>query len=1638
MVYFLTLLACTLASEVKYQEIVFGLGPSQYEFTPSLAGYTAITGSSPLPLFIFLRKDKAASETEYDLKHQNSFILSPSYFNSTSSYFLFISCESDFSLLLSTPSYTSLLDSLPMQKTLSEGFQDLFTYSALSNSILKVSLTYFLGSADLLISEIDPNHENAMITENWHFGKTLTIHVRESVLLKISIVGFENTDYTLVVDCGKDVQIQTEPVPGLVHADELNKYLYVVPADADLKIKLSIFSGECDLYVKVGSSAGLHDYDWAFTDHGSKVVEILKKDQKEHPGNNYFIAVFGKKASAYLLIVTSNQVDVTRMVPGLPYIGTVNYEEFEYFTSEVIPDQTLQIHLSAATGNPDIYAKICNGTCTFTKEDVLSPSSLIAYSNNTYSLEELSLSGQGNFTIGVYGASADPSDFTIVSIVNNTEVLLKAGTPQTGMLPYKGYRYYKYHLSTVTSNEIYFMLTPTSGNPDLYVSLTGPPSTTIYDSSSILSGLEVDSIIYKKGRDYSTLNGTYHIAVYSEAPTRYSIVVKEIHPNGNTTIQLYPGISQKDTLYDSCMRDRLYFFPIHFNNDTKQTIRITLTPITGKFNLYATNRIENIDFTKRIFWYHWMANSSSTDLVNSIVIPPKDPYYLMNSNYAVLVKSMGFASDKSATYSIVFQVGNGTMILSENFPFTDTIVGNTYNYYTFPVIAREESISIRLTAFTGKPKLYISANDTYPSAAHYEFASNRIGSDEVIISWPELSQKCPGIPEIYHHGDPTYCSLYISVYSSVNSVYSLIVHSKKEIITLLLMPSTHISLLSPDNKYYYSLALSEQNVFINVQPSAGDVKVFVKLYSSMQADIYDVAMPNSTFFDATSEVYMLHTERVSVTSEMMSNLCGINCLIAITTVCIGECEFFISITQENTIALIDGITHLGSVGQDDFSYFTYYCDREDQDFIIVLSPISSGDPDMYVKKSLDELPSKFEYDWKAQTWKSETLIISRTDPLLKTGIKGTYIIGVYGFDPCSFTIKVTQNPQKVTKLISGIPAHGNVNSGSMQYFYYQSSISKDILIKVTPISGKAVIYANTQGLYSDELYEKLPTLNSYIWTSLESAGQHSLLIPATSSNFCTSCNIVIAIYGQNDCIYSLSVTHDMKISLLENGVPQRAEINKNEWKFYYFEVLEKSDIDISLNTFSGDSDLFVSTNEDLDFDNAMWASILINKLDHIQISENDKHFKTGGFYIGVYTLFPSTFSLTAHIRKSFVTLISGWPQTYSITKFDTLYFQYPSSLVEQNLFCNLHPLEQDFRPTVYVLTSSKKKYPNATTSTYTFTNKNYEEYYSWLHLNFTLRTNEAMYMAVVGYTESPGDFQLYCSGANDTTVLSFNRPVVEKLEFPIKKRTYEVNVEKKSELSVYVVPCAGMQKLEISSNWTVASMQGPDIVINRLTDGRMIGTLNNAFGRYYITVTTTDSSSYFQGSSYEILTYLTGNRENNVIVPGNDGEIIMSQHGENIKLTWGGPMYSNLTAFTTPGTHYLLYSTDSQEATTACSILTAYSRKRATLIKDTNDTMFTYTDHEATVINLLAALPYNSSAFRYISYDPIRLEPGKAQNSKIGLWVLFLLVLLALMVIGYFVRRTRKIQQQLDIELTQARNIPMKGNEKIPLTKAAE
>lgn len=135
-------------------------------------------------------------------------------------------------------------------------------------------------------------------------------------------------------------------------------------------------------------------------------------------------------------------------------------------------------------------------------------------------------------------------------------------------------------------------------------------------------------------------------------------------------------------------------------------------------------------------------------------------------------------------FSVVYHTSNGAVTLIENQAHLGQVIRHEYNYYMFPLQYKYEDFTIALTAFSGDPDLYIflSPDNPQPTRNSYDFRSRGIGSDVITIPWGGgIQSKCPALPDVYNHGDPTHCMVYLGVYGQSPSHYSIVVYPTMQI-----------------------------------------------------------------------------------------------------------------------------------------------------------------------------------------------------------------------------------------------------------------------------------------------------------------------------------------------------------------------------------------------------------------------------------------------------------------------------------------------------------------------------------------------------------------------------------------------------------------------------------------------------------------------------------------------------------------------------------------------------------------------------------------------------------------------------------------------------------------------------------------
>lgn len=1637
---------------------------------------------------MLVKVNKTPTFDDYDYESlswgSGSIVISPLEIKANSTYYIMVLCYTicRYGITLSHTKEIVLLEGVPISNHLDTGRQAIYQFTAGKDKgdTLTITLSKTSGKADLYVvigKDQEPTSDNSELVEvTWEGNiQYKTLQYTSNTLFRIAVMAEKDTDYTLLAQSLKSTATMIQagtPISGEVSVGDFNYYyIKVLSPNDSIIISLTMLTGDGDIYVKAGGLPSLLTYNFSSVHNGNENLVITKVDRDKigSPTGNYYIGIFGYMHSVYTLTVTTSNSSFVQVQPGVPQSGSVNQSMFSYFYLEAPQVNTnVTITLSAASGNPDLFVKRCKlnlSDCLFTENEIKNLTNIYSsrHSSGSDSVEiphnESSCSSTRRpyckYVIGVYGA-ASYSTYTLTAITNNTdEIILQDGKPLMVTLQEFSSKYFKFTVFNESVSQVDFMISPIYGDPDLYGSFN-----TLLDDfenvkDSVNTGVEIDQIKWVKGIDSDSLKGTYHLMVLGIEASSLSILAKTTVPGKNTTIQIYPGHPQKDTVYNYTDRDfRIYSFPVHYSDDNRQTITITLTAITGTFNLYAANKLSNLDWNSEIFYYNWKAsNSNHSDPSYTITITPKDPWYLSDSTYLILVMAEKFLADKSATYTVSYTAGDGSLLLSEDTPFSGVVLMNDYSYFIFPVHFSHEDIVISLTTLSGDPDLFISVNseNTRPTSQKYDFKSTTFGNEKITLTWEEgLKEKCPNLPVDYKFGDAVHCYMYIAVFGFETTTFTIRIHPTKGLPSFL--PSGQVTKGEMGNKeyeFYYSFIDTNKGLKLILQPDQGDSDLFLNIVDKETAgnDGSQWVRPNRETNDYSSQSTVMNEEIILTASELSQKCQSGTCLILISAYCVSStCTFLVQVGDKSVVqSLVENQPTYGSSDKE-MVYFSYYCNKDDSNFLVTVTTLGSCNPDLYISKGRNNFPNVTNFDWFSGSWGGDSILITKDDLYFEgKSMKGTYIIGIFdSWEPCTFNIIVNNNPKPIMKLISGVPQYSNQTSDNVNYFSFNNYINEDVIITLTPTYGSGLIYVIPYREWESDIYANLPGPDNYIWSSVKSPNQYVLNISFTDPSFCSYCQYVIAVKTDDKpLVYSINMKNLFDITVLQDGVPSRGESSNGRWTIFAFEVLKKIDIDISITTFTSHPTLFVSTSSDLQASNYNWTQYYLEGTQHLRISKNDENYIVGTYYIVVEAYDLCLFSIVSHTADSPIVLIDGWPLSYTLEKErkSKAHFKF-TALTGHMVFCSVKSFGK-YRPTVYAkfqLDFTRPQIPSADSNDVVFQPSDFIEfpsdsspdnsqlYFNLPHTKGKAQLNIGLYSNET-YTEDVL-FQVHCSSSTQTTTLGLDWVYVELLDNNVLSKKYEISTPSKGTLSAYIVPCVGEFKLEISSNWTLVNNDNPDITTVNLVNGILMGSMNNANGNYYITVSNRKPTNKVQ--IYEIFSTFTpiGHIVPSQLKPGKNGLITWELEGDNeVEISWN-PVEDDNGVANQSLIIYRVYFTRNKDINmiSSCSIHFYSSRSQVRLLGTSETTSLKVKIKDKTgFVNVIAYLPRNHrSPIKQVVYDPTEIVSSNSLQDKrtyVVFWLLAALLIVSSLVAYYFYKRKRAVETKLTYEMSDVRNI---------------
>lgn len=214
---------------------------------------------------------------------------------------------------------------------------------------------------------------------------------------------------------------------------------------------------------------------------------------------------------------------------------------------------------------------------------------------------------------------------------------------------------------------------------------------------------------------------------------------------------------------------------------------------------------------------------------------------------------------------------------------------------------------------------------------------------------------------------------------------------------------------------------------------------------------------------------------------------------------------------------------------------------------------------------------------------SDTLQISYDDSKFCSDCE--YIVGIYGYRNCTYTLLFTSHKSSLVKLAPNRPQLGILDKArSLQYFTtYITSSTADMTITLTSLNtGSADMYvqiynasAFLSGAGNDDMRFPDPTdYTTYMYTTAGTEEDH-IFIPGPHNIEDVIVIAVVAIRPVRFILVAASTAHPI---LLLSGIPQYHYVEQGQmeyFKLYPDDVT--SDLRITVTARTGDPDLFAST-----------------------------------------------------------------------------------------------------------------------------------------------------------------------------------------------------------------------------------------------------------------------------------------------------------------------------------------------------------------------------------------------------------------------------------------------------------------------------
>eukprot|EP01006_Ploeotia_vitrea_P032269 TRINITY_DN64533_c0_g2_i1.p1 TRINITY_DN64533_c0_g2~~TRINITY_DN64533_c0_g2_i1.p1 ORF type:complete len:2597 (-),score=1385.65 TRINITY_DN64533_c0_g2_i1:818-8563(-) len=683
-----------------------------------------------------------------------------------------------FTLQASFDNKTQLQDGVPQEGRVVRETSKYYTFQVVDDHTdVTVSLTPYVGTAWLYIntfSEPDYGHPN---TYRWHstrFESAQEIVIRaddrhfcSNCIYHIMVRGFTDSNYTLTASTSRATLHLIDGVPQREWVDALSYeyFMFDVQDDqADIRISITPFSGDCDLYVSTTETrptSAFNKHTWSSARYGPDVVLIDHTDRNFRTGT-YFIGVFGFATnSSFSIIATASRYtanDTVLLLNGFPQNDYLRRTEVRYY-SYAVGDmhKSVRITVTPVTGDVHVYVR----------NDGTRPSPTHAqWRAESLGRDVISIPHScRNCQYEIAVVAMSNSDFTIEASTDVVRSTLRDGVPFQEHLNTREVEYYDILVDTHLAKELAISVSAITGDPDVYVSLTNPtPNRTDNYQFSREWGSDFIDIV-------NPAVGTWHIAVTSYYNCTYTITASVRTQLSSTTL-IDGEADEASTALDAV---RYYRFAV---DDPRHLSDLTFTLSVsndGHADIYIRTS-QNVTDKHHAFpsvdMYQWSTSVARYSQLRGVVkISHRDPQACFNCTYLVtLIPQASFLHESAPVHtSLVASLSNegsdsvGTL-LRDGVSVRGTVEGGKYDYYRFFIDANV-NINVMVTTFSGDADIFVSRTAQHPNMTnHWKKSVHAFeGGDHISLTGNETALS----------SNPEENVLYIAVYGWMPSSYTI-------------------------------------------------------------------------------------------------------------------------------------------------------------------------------------------------------------------------------------------------------------------------------------------------------------------------------------------------------------------------------------------------------------------------------------------------------------------------------------------------------------------------------------------------------------------------------------------------------------------------------------------------------------------------------------------------------------------------------------------------------------------------------------------------------------------------------------------------------------------------------------------------